>query len=57
MKAFSCGDVVPGCGGRWVGASEDEILAEVAVHARAAHGVEEMPGELVEQVRAAIVPA
>jgi predicted small metal-binding protein len=55
MKAFACGDVVPGCQARWVCTSDDEILFEVAQHARADHGIKEIPGELVTSVRAAIV--
>ncbi|HET9075615.1 MAG TPA: DUF1059 domain-containing protein [Acidimicrobiales bacterium] len=55
MKAFACGDVVPGCEARWVCSSEDEILAAVAGHARADHGLVEVPASLVEQVRSRIV--
>lgn len=56
MKAFRCGDVVPGCARAFTG-TEDEILAEVAQHARHDHGVAEVPAELVTQVRAAMVAA
>lgn len=54
MKAFACGDVVPGCEARWVCSTDDEILHQVAEHARSAHGLTEVPPELVESVRAAI---
>lgn len=56
MKSFACGDVVPGCNARWVCSSDDEILFEVAEHARAAHGLTHVPPELVGAVRAAITP-
>lgn len=56
MKAFRCGDVVPGCARAFTG-TEDQILAEVAQHAQRDHGLVEVPGALVEQVRAAMVPA
>lgn len=56
MKAFRCGDVVPGCARAFTG-SEDEILAQVAQHARHDHGLTEIPTELVEQVREAMVAA
>ena len=56
MKEFCCGDVVPGCTARFHG-SEDEILAAVAVHAREAHGLDEVTPELVAQVRAHLVEA
>jgi len=54
MKQFACGDVVPGCDARFAGASEDDILAEVAVHAGRDHGLATVPPELVSQVRASI---
>jgi predicted small metal-binding protein len=56
MKAFRCGDVVPGCARAFTG-TEDEILAGVAQHAQQDHGLAEIPDELVVQVRSAMVPA
>ena len=55
MKSFACGDVVPGCESRWVCSTEDEILFRVGEHARADHGLTEIPPELVASVRASIV--
>jgi predicted small metal-binding protein len=55
MKSFACGDVVPGCDATWVCSTEDELLAEVARHARADHGLTEIPAELVAQVQRRIV--
>jgi predicted small metal-binding protein len=55
MKSFRCGDVVPGCTRAFTG-MEDDILAQVADHARRDHGMPEVPAELVTQVRAAMVP-
>ncbi|CAN5410734.1 hypothetical protein BH10ACT1_BH10ACT1_18880 [soil metagenome] len=55
MKQFACGDVVPGCGERFTGASDDEILGQVAAHAAADHGMADVPAEVVDAVRAAIV--
>ncbi|QXC63484.1 DUF1059 domain-containing protein [Aquihabitans sp. G128] len=57
MKQFACGDVVPGCGQRFTGDTEDEILGQVADHAAADHGLAEVPADVVEAVRAAIVEA
>lgn len=54
MKQFSCGAVVPGCTATFTGETEDEILGQVAVHAREDHGMDEVPDEVVEQVRAKI---
>ncbi len=56
MKAFRCGDVVPGCARGFTG-TEDEILTQVARHAHDDHGLTEIPAELVEQVRGAMVAA
>ena len=50
MKEFSCGDVVPGCVAKFHGQSNQEILTAVAAHARDAHGLNEVPSELVSQV-------
>jgi predicted small metal-binding protein len=54
MKEFSCGAVVPGCSETFEGESEDSILQQVALHARDEHGMEDVPPELVDEVRAGI---
>lgn len=56
MKSFACGDVVPGCEARWVCSTEDEILVSVGAHAASAHGLVELPDDLVSSVRRSIVP-
>lgn len=53
MKEFCCGDVVPGCSAHFRG-SESEIMGAVASHARADHGLIDVPPALVSQVRAAL---
>jgi len=55
MKEFHCGAVVPGCTAAFHGQSEDDILGQVAVHAREDHGMDEVPAEVVAQVRENIV--
>lgn len=55
MKAFACGDVVPGCDARWVCSTEDEILVEVSRHAASSHGLTELTPDLVSAVRGSIV--
>ncbi len=57
MKKFACGDVVPGCGRTFAADSDDEILAAVARHAAADHGVASVPEAMVAQVRLRIVDA
>jgi predicted small metal-binding protein len=54
MKSFSCGLVVPGCMATFVAPTEDDIVSQVAVHAREDHGMADVPPEVVAQVRAAI---
>jgi predicted small metal-binding protein len=55
VKSFACGDVVPGCDATWVCSTDDELLAEVARHAKLEHGLTEIPAELVDQVQRHIV--
>jgi predicted small metal-binding protein len=54
VKQFRCGDVVLGC--EWVAREEDEhvLFDEIAVHARDAHGMDEVPPEVVDQIRGVI---
>lgn len=55
MKEFRCGELVPGCDAAFEGESEAEILQRIAAHARDEHGMDEVPPEVVDQIRAAIV--
>ena len=50
MKQFKCGDVVPGC--QWVTRSEDEkeLFEDIHSHARDAHGMDEVPPEVVDKI-------
>ena len=54
MKRFECGTVVDGCDGVVTGETEDEVLQAAAQHASSAHGMDDLPPEVVEQVRAGI---
>ena len=54
MKEFRCGELVPGCGAAFQAQSEDEILEQIAAHARDEHGMPEVPPEIVDTIRAAI---
>lgn len=51
MKSFSCGAVVPNCTATFQGETDDAILAQVADHARADHGMETVPPEVADEVR------
>jgi predicted small metal-binding protein len=54
MKQFRCGDVVLGC--EWVTRREDEqaLLEEIQSHARDAHGMDEVPPEVEDQIHKVI---
>ena len=51
MKQFACGSVVTGCQAVFRAPDEDEILIQVAHHARHDHGLTEISDELVAVVR------
>lgn len=51
MKEFACGAVVPDCDAKFTAESEDEILAQVAEHARVAHGMDEVVGRVRSGIR------
>lgn len=55
MKQFACGSVVPGCKAMFLAEDEDEILRQVAEHARLDHGIEEVSPKLVTAVTENIV--
>ena len=52
---FDCTHVVPGCEGTVRGDSEEEVLQAAAEHASGAHGMDDLPDEVVEKVKASIV--
>ncbi len=51
MKAFTCGSVVPDCTAKFQGETEEDLFSQITVHAREAHGIEEVSPELVSEVR------
>ncbi|MGH9901701.1 MAG: DUF1059 domain-containing protein [Pyrinomonadaceae bacterium] len=53
-KTMSCRDAGPDCDFVARGETEEEVMGQVAEHARTAHGMEEVPPELAEKARAAI---
>jgi len=54
LKQFKCGDVVLGC--EWVTRRDDEteLFAEIQSHARDAHGMDEVPPEVVDEINSVI---
>ena len=57
MRQFLCGEIVPGCDEKIQGENDDEVLSKVAVHAREAHGMDEVPPEVADNVRSKITDA
>jgi predicted small metal-binding protein len=54
MKQFACGTVVDGCAGVVTGETEADVLAAAAQHAAEAHGMTEVPPEVVGAIKAGI---
>ncbi|MDX6657928.1 MAG: hypothetical protein QOH62_2721 [Solirubrobacteraceae bacterium] len=54
MKRFSCSAVVDGCDATFEAPDEAGIMRQVVVHAREAHGMDEVPPEVADKVAAGI---
>ncbi|MGI9623882.1 MAG: DUF1059 domain-containing protein [Acidimicrobiales bacterium] len=54
MKKFACATVVEGCDGVVTGDSVDDVMAAAAQHAQEAHGMQEVPPDVVAAIRAGI---
>lgn len=57
VKRFACGDVVDGCGWSTSANTEEEIFRNVEAHAKDAHGMLEIPTEILQKVKAKIKDA
>ncbi len=57
MKKFECNTVVSGCDGVVTGETDDEVLAAAATHAAHAHGMTEVPDDVVAAIRSGITNA
>lgn len=57
VKAFACTQVLPGCSASFRGSDDDEILVQVAAHARDDHGLAVISADLIAIVRQHIVAA
>ncbi len=54
MKSFSCGEIVPDCPAVFTGEGYEDLLQQVADHARQVHGLLSVPPEVTAAVRAAV---
>lgn len=57
MKQFACSNVVAGCDGVVTGQTEDEVVDAAARHAADAHGMTDVPDDVVTQIRSSITEA
>jgi len=53
-KSFKCSDAGMDCGFEAKGESEQELMGQVAQHAKEAHGIEQVSPELAATVRGKI---
>lgn len=53
-KVICCRDVGVDCDFVARGETEEDVLKQCAEHARSAHGIDELPPELMEKVRSGI---
>jgi predicted small metal-binding protein len=53
-RKMSCRDVGPDCDFVARGESDEEVMGQVAEHARSAHGMNDVPQELAQKAKAAI---
>jgi predicted small metal-binding protein len=53
-RVFQCDAVFPGCSGEATGETEQEVMQQVAEHARAVHGVRQVDEQTAAKVRSLI---
>jgi predicted small metal-binding protein len=54
VKSFACGEIVPDCPAVFTGRGYEDLLRQVADHAREVHGLLSVPPEVTAAVRAAV---
>jgi predicted small metal-binding protein len=54
MFKLACGDVMPGCPARFENSDRDQLMAQVAAHAAAEHGIVDLTPEVRQAVEAKI---
>lgn len=50
MFKLACGDVMPGCSARFENPDRDQLMAEVAAHAAADHGITVITPDVADAV-------
>lgn len=54
---LACGDVMPGCAARFETPDRETLMAQVADHAAAAHGITQITPEVQRAVESKIIAA
>jgi predicted small metal-binding protein len=54
VKGFVCGAMVPSCDAVLEAVSEEALIVDIVAHARDAHGMHEVPPEVMDAIRATI---
>jgi predicted small metal-binding protein len=53
-KKFKCSDIGMNCGYEETASSTEQLMPKIAAHAKSAHGMAEIPKEVLAKVQAAI---
>lgn len=53
-KSFKCADVGMNCGFQTTANTSEQLMPKIAEHAKNAHGLSQIPQELLAKVKAAI---
>jgi len=56
-KSFKCADVGMNCGFQTTANTTEQLMPKIADHAKTAHGITQIPKELLAKVQAAIKEA
>lgn len=51
---FACGDVMPGCAATFHAETKDELMGEIAQHARDEHDIQEISPQVAQAVEQGI---
>ena len=53
-KLLRCGDIFPGCISVFRGETSDEVIIDLAQHARSAHDLREFTPEILRRLRSSV---
>jgi predicted small metal-binding protein len=54
MKQFKCADIGMKCGYEETASTTEQLMPKIAAHAKTAHGMTEVPKEIMAKITAAI---